>query len=42
MMKRQALSRKKSQRTFRKGVNKVHPFNGQLAPRYVMRGGIRM
>lgn len=42
MLKRQSLSRKKSQKLYRKGANKVHPFNGQMAPRYVMRGGIRM
>jgi len=42
MMKRQKVPQKKSQRQFHKTAKSRHPFNSPMAPRFVMRGGIRM
>lgn len=41
-MKRQRMSRRKSRKTFRKGVNRQHKMNRRASNNYWQRGGIRL
>jgi len=42
MQRRSNMSKRASSKSFKKGAQSSHRFNSPMAPRFVMRGGIRM